>query len=134
MNEYLCIVCPLGCRLQVRPGENGQEPTVEGASCRRGREYALQEATAPQRVLTTTLATAWGRPLPVRTVAPVAKAQLLDIARRLSGLVVERRVAAGEVIVPDVDGAGTPLIATADGGICREGVTDGWAAPLEANA
>ena len=86
---------------------------MEGTSCKQGREYALQEATAPKRVLTTTLATAWGRPLPVRSAVPIAKGEVLAIQRRLARIVIDRAVAAGEVIIPDLDGQGTALIVTA---------------------
>lgn len=116
MSEYLCIVCPMGCRLQVSQDEGSGELVVEGASCKRGREYAIQEATAPKRTLTTTLATAWGRPLPVRSAAPIAKSLLLAITPRLASLVIDRAVAAGQVVVPDIDGEGTALIATANAG------------------
>jgi len=112
LTEVLCIICPLGCRLQVK-SEASEELGVEGTSCKQGREYALQEATAPKRVLTTTLATAWGRPLPVRSAAPIAKGKVLAIQRRLARIVIDRAVAAGEVIIPDLDGQGTALIATA---------------------
>ncbi len=67
---YLCIGCPLGCRLEV--DEDTAEHTVltvRGFGCRRGREYAIQEHTAPQRIVTTTVAVRgglWPR-LPVRS-------------------------------------------------------------------
>jgi len=94
--------------------ENEADGTLDvaGASCKQGREYALQEATAPKRVLTTTLTTVWGRPLPVRSAAPIAKGELLAIQRRLAHIVVDRPVSAGEVIISDLDGQGTALIAT----------------------
>ncbi len=113
MAEYLCIVCPLGCRLKVSRDAQSGEAAVEGASCKRGKEYARQESTAPRRVLTTTVATAWGRPLPVRSAAPIDKARLLAVQRRLARFTLERDVALGETILADIDGQGTALIAAA---------------------
>lgn len=110
--EYLCIVCPMGCRLRVPREAEGGELCVEGAACKRGRDYVQQEATAPQRILTTTLATTWGRPLPVRSAGPIDKALLLRVQTRLSAIVIDRDVESGEVVVPDIDGQATPLIAT----------------------
>ena len=58
---YLCIGCPLGCRLEV-----DEDPAthalveVRGYSCRLGKEYAIQEHTAPQRLVTTTVAVEMG--------------------------------------------------------------------------
>ena len=112
MAELLCIVCPLGCRLQVTAQEDG-EWQVSGANCRLGREYGQREASSPTRVLTTTVATTYGRPLPVRSAAAIERAQLLAVQRRLAPLVIARPVAAGEVVVADIDGQGTALIATA---------------------
>ncbi len=111
----LCIVCPLGCQLQATRREDGSYE-VAGAGCKLGREYGRREAVAPTRVLTTTLATAWGQPLPVRSAAPIDRGRLLSVQRRLARVVVDRPVAAGETVVADVDGAGTALIAAAAGG------------------
>jgi CxxC motif-containing protein len=110
--EYLCIVCPMGCRLQATKDASSGEWIVEGGACKRGRDYVQQEATAPKRVLTTTLATAWGRPLPVRSASPIPRETLLTVQPRLALIVVDRDIEPGEVVVPDIDGEGTPLIAT----------------------
>ena len=112
MAEYLCIVCPLGCRLVVGQDAESGALCVEGGACKRGTDYVLQEATAPQRILTTTLATAWGRRLPVRSASPIDKALLLRVQPRLAGIVIDRDVEIGEAVVADVDGQGTPLVAT----------------------
>ena len=112
VTEYLCIVCPLGCRLQVTQGVDSGELRVEGGACKRGLDYVRQEVTAPQRVLTTTLATTWGRPLPVRSASPIEKALLLRVQPRLAAIVIDRDVEIGEVVAPDIDGQGTALVAT----------------------
>jgi CxxC motif-containing protein len=114
MVRMLCIVCPMGCELDV--GAQDGTFQVRGAQCKLGVEYGAREAQAPRRVLTTTLATSWGRPLPVRSAAPVDRSLLLAIQRQLAGIVVDRPVAIGETVLADLDGQGTPLVATADGG------------------
>jgi CxxC motif-containing protein len=112
MTELLCIVCPMGCQLAVAQAEDGSY-RVSGATCKRGTEYGQREAVAPRRMLTTTLATAWKRPLAVRSAAPIDRALLLPIQRRLACLTVDHPVAKGEVVVADIDGQGTALIASA---------------------
>ena len=52
---YLCIGCPLGCRLEVDEDEEGQIVEIRGFSCKRGKVYAEQEHTAPRRMVTTTV-------------------------------------------------------------------------------
>ncbi|MDR2514990.1 MAG: hypothetical protein LBD02_07295, partial [Christensenellaceae bacterium] len=48
--EFICIACPLGCRLRVSNEERGLE--VEGNACKRGESYGRQEFSAPERVVT----------------------------------------------------------------------------------
>ena len=52
---YTCICCPLGCQLTVmlQQGPAGLDVTgVVGYTCRRGKDYARQEATHPVRMVT----------------------------------------------------------------------------------
>ena len=67
-----CIRCPKGCRVML-----GADGKTEGNACPKGEEYALQEAKAPKRVLTTTLKNAAGKLVPVKTSAGVPKETLL---------------------------------------------------------
>lgn len=115
--HYLCIGCPLGCRLEV-DAEPGEQSVVEvrGFACRRGREYALQEHTAPRRIVTTTVAIAgarWGR-LPVRSSAPAPKDKVLAICNALRDLRVSAPVAMGDIIVSNILNCGVDIIASRD--------------------
>jgi len=89
---------------------------VRGFSCRRGKEYAIQEHTAPQRMVTTTVAidnARWPR-LPVRTSKPVPKEKVLDICRTLRTVRVCAPVASGDIIVRNILNTGADVIATRD--------------------
>lgn len=111
---YLCIGCPLGCRLEVDVDtEQAAIVEVRGFSCRRGREYAIQEHTAPQRIVTTTVAierAQWAR-LPVRSRTPVPKAMVRPICVALRRLRIAAPVTIGDMIVSDVMGTGIDIIA-----------------------
>lgn len=114
VTTYLCIGCPLGCRLEMEVDAENQPVEVRGFSCKRGQEYALQEHTAPQRVVTTTVAATgglWPR-LPVKTSRPVPKGMVTAISRALRGVSVRAPVSMGQVIVADVLGAGADIVAT----------------------
>jgi len=115
--RYLCIGCPLGCRLEVDEDlEEHAIVEVRGFSCRRGKEYAIQEHTAPQRMVTTTVAidnARWPR-LPVRTSKPVPKEKVLDICRTLRTIRVCAPVASGDIIVRNILNTGADVIATRD--------------------
>ena len=47
MKEFICIVCPKGCRLKV-----DDEGNVTGNTCIRGEKYGKQEAIDPKRTIT----------------------------------------------------------------------------------
>lgn len=115
--HYLCIGCPLGCRLEVdEEAETHAIVEVRGFSCRRGQDYARQEHTAPRRIVTTTVAIAaarWPR-LPVRSSAPVPKALVMAICRALRTVRVSAPVTMGDIIVPNVSGVGVDIIAACD--------------------
>jgi CxxC motif-containing protein len=115
--HYLCIGCPLGCRLEVDEDPEAHAIVeVRGFSCRRGREYALQEHTAPRRVVTTTVAidgAYWAR-LPVRSSTPAPKNLVQAICRALRRVRVSAPVAMGDIIVHNVLNCGVDMIAARD--------------------
>lgn len=115
VTHYLCIGCPLGCRLEVAT-EDEAIVEVRGHSCRRGEEFAIQEHTDPRRYVTTTVRVdggAWPR-LPVKTVASVPKDRVIDVARALHELTLQAPVTLGDVVLHDVLGIGVDVVATRD--------------------
>lgn len=115
--HYLCIGCPLGCRLEVDAEPERQSVVeVRGFACRRGREYALQEHTAPRRIVTTTVAITgarWAR-LPVRSSAPAPKDKVRAICNALRELRVSAPVAMGDIIAPNILDSGVDIVASRD--------------------
>lgn len=113
---YLCIGCPLGCRLEVDEDAAGDIVEVRGFSCRIGREFAVQEHVDPRRLVTTTVAVVGGRwpRQPVKTSAPVPKASVRAVCRALAGVVLSAPVRLGDVVATDVAGTGVDVVATRD--------------------
>jgi len=115
VTHYLCIGCPLGCRLEVET-EDGAIVEVRGHSCRRGKEFAVQEHTDPRRFVTTTVRVeggVWPR-LPVKTAGSVPKDRMIDVARALHEVTLRAPVALGDVVLHDVLGTGVDVVATRD--------------------
>jgi CxxC motif-containing protein len=112
-SHYLCVGCPLGCRLEVDSvGDDIVE--VRGHSCKRGEVFARQEHVDPRRFVTTTVAirgAAWPR-LPVATNDQVPKPLMRDVCRALHELRLEAPVALGEVVLADALGTGIDVVAT----------------------
>lgn len=116
MKSYLCIGCPLGCRLEVEEDASGHLVEVRGFSCKRGKEYAAQEHVAPQRLVTTTVAVTGGihARLPVKSRTPIPKALVLSICRALRAVSVAAPIALGDVICANILDTGIDIVATRD--------------------
>ena len=127
--HYLCIGCPLGCRLELDESQ-GEIVEVRGNSCKKGEtararvvadfiagmtdRFALQEHRDPRRLVTTTVAiegARWQR-VPVKTSASVPKALVRELSAALMGVQVHAPIAAGDIIVADVLGTGVDVVAT----------------------
>jgi len=116
ISHYLCIGCPLGCRLEVEEDERETIVEVRGWSCRKGERYGRQEHTDPRRMVTTTVRVdgAGLARLPVKTSRPVPKDQVREVCRLLRTLHVAVPVRLGDVVLADVAGSGADVVATRD--------------------
>jgi CxxC motif-containing protein len=116
--SYLCIGCPLGCRLEVDEDAGHQIVEIRGFACKRGKEYAAQEHMAPERMVTTTVRLVGGAlaRLPVKTRTPVPKTLALAVCGALRAVTVTAPVAVGDVVLADVLGTGVDVVATRTGG------------------
>ena len=112
--ERTCIVCPRGCPLEITV--SGDHVSVEGNQCPKGEDYGIEEATAPRRILTTTVrTTSTGRPrLPVRSAGEVMLGDMLPLMREIDRIVVRAPVHCGDLLAADLGGTGVNLIATDD--------------------
>ncbi len=109
-----CIGCPSGCEMTVT--KIGDTFQVEGNQCKRGEKYAIEEFTAPKRILTTTLQVKNGvLPLiPVRTDKPIPKERLFDCMKYLSSIIVPAPIKMGQILVKNVLGLNANIIASRD--------------------
>lgn len=114
VTHYLCIGCPLGCRLEVEDDDEGSLVEVRGHSCRKGKDFAEREHHDPRRMVTTTVAVEGGRwaRLPVHTTAEVPKHLVHDVVRSLRTVQLTAPVERGEVIVFDALGTGADVVAS----------------------
>ena len=108
--QFVCIECPRGCTLTVMT--DGKTVNVKGNFCPRGKKYAETEVTCPRRVVTSSVR-GMSAMIPVKTKGEVKKENIFAVMKRIRALRINRDVVLGEVLDPDIDGEGTPLIATA---------------------
>jgi CxxC motif-containing protein len=114
ITHYLCIGCPLGCRLEVEEDQEDTIVEIRGFACKRGEDYARQEHIDPRRVVTTTIDVVngiWQR-LPVKTAAPIPRDSVMEVCDILRGVSVTAPVKMGDIILRDV--LGTDIIASRD--------------------
>ena len=112
-----CILCPNGCELVVCwiEEETGPEVVeVTGNLCVKGKDYAVEEITAPKRTVTTTVGVKGGeRPLvSVRTAHPIPKEAIRACLDKLRSIVITAPVRIGETVLKNVDDTGVSVLAT----------------------
>jgi len=115
--KITCIVCPLGCRMEITmDGKN--IVSIEGNACPRGKVYARQEVIAPSRIVMSVVKCR-NCPVPVisvKTEKPVPKEFIGEIMQVLRDVEVEPPVKVGDIIVENVLGLGVDVVATRSAG------------------
>ena len=113
MRNMTCIVCPMGCQLQVElDGE--KVVSVSGNTCPRGKQYAIDECTHPMRTITSTARTENGEVIPVKTNRTIPKELMFDCMKELNKAVVKLPAHIGDVVVENILGTGADIVVTAN--------------------
>ncbi len=108
-----CIVCPMSCEISVTM-EDGKIIDVSNFACPRGKNYAMEEVTAPKRMLTSTvkIKNAFLPLLPVVSSEPLPKGSVASCADALRRVTVAAPVKQGDVIVKNICGLGADIVAS----------------------
>lgn len=111
-HELTCIQCPIGCTLTVTV--DGENVTVTGNTCPRGRVYGIKEVTHPSRTVTSTVPVTDGEipRLSVKTKTDIPKEKIFDVMEVIRKTKVKAPVNLGDVIIENVCGTGVDVIAT----------------------
>ncbi len=113
LERLTCVLCPVGCELEVRRDETG-EPEVSGNQCDKGIPFAVEEVLHPKRNLATSVpvrGTA-SRMVSVRLSGPVPREMIFPVLAEIARLSPEAPVSRGQVLIADVLGTGVDVIAT----------------------
>jgi len=113
LNKVICTICPKGCNINVEI-DKGQIKGIDGYSCKRGAEYVAAEYINPVRTLTTTVRVHGGtHPVaPVKSQKPVPKEVLLKCMEEINKCTIHAPVKIGDIIISNILGTGTNIIAT----------------------
>lgn len=114
MKEFVCIVCPRGCSLKV--SEKDGTFTVEGNSCKRGKDFAVAEMTSPVRTICSTVKTVFPDvpAVPVRVSSDIPKERIFDVMKEIKAVVLDRKIGRGDTVIGNVLGLGVDVICTSD--------------------
>lgn len=113
IREMICINCPMGCRLTVDDSDKSNIK-VNGNTCPRGITYAVNEVTAPKRMVTGS-AVVVGGVIPmvsVKTREAIPKELIFDSLEQLKQVRLTAPVHIGDVVIANVCGCGVDFIAT----------------------
>jgi len=99
-----CIVCPLGCELEVTLEEN-RVVSVEGNTCPRGKKYATDECTNPMRTVTSTVRCSDGSVVAVKTDSAIPKKDMSECMKIINNSVAHLPISVGDIIIENVFGA-----------------------------
>lgn len=107
--ELTCIACPLGCGISVIL-DGKSIISVEGNTCPRGKEYAINECTAPVRTVTSTVLCEDGGLVSVKTSKPIPKERIFDAMKVINSYVAKLPIRVGDVIIDEL--FGSSIVAT----------------------
>lgn len=116
LKTLTCIRCPLGCHLTVAqavtPAAN--ELIITGNKCLRGKKYAIEEMTTPQRTLTSTvkISGSTSAVVPVKTSIPIPKEKIFTIVEILAKFSVVAPVTIGDIIIHNIADTNADIVAT----------------------
>lgn len=106
--DMICICCPKGCHLHYKNNE------ISGYTCLRGKEYGLQEAIAPKRIVTSTFKvnSSTINVLSCKTSGPIPKEKIFLVMAEINKLNVDLPIKMNQVLIKNVLSLGVDIIAT----------------------
>lgn len=109
MKEFICIVCPKGCRLKIDDNLN-----VTGNLCQRGVAYARAEITNPVRTITSTVRVKNRKAtlVSIKTSLPAPKEKMFEIMKELNHLQVLAPIQIGDILLKNILGLKIDIVAT----------------------
>ena len=110
IKQTVCTVCPKGCEVSVE-FIDGKIARIFGNNCEKGEEFGVGEFTCPRRVVTSTVKNANGDMIPVRTSGAIKKELIFSVMDKIKAVKVFTKVCANDIIIENVDGEGTNVVA-----------------------
>lgn len=110
--EMICIVCPVGCHINV----DTETFVVQGNACPRGAVYGKEELKAPKRVITSTvkIKNALDNRCPIKTTSGIPKHMNFELMEELKKVELTAPVKRGDIIIENVFNTGVNVVVSKD--------------------
>ena len=111
--EITCIVCPIGCKMLVKT-DGTQFELLDGNKCKKGVEYARNEALDPRRMLTSSVLVKNGEwPLvSVKSSRSIPKDKVFSVLKEIRNATMDAPVVSGQLIIKNVANTNIDIVAT----------------------
>lgn len=106
--KLTCIMCPMGCALEVRKTKDGY--SVTGNNCARGEAFGKEEMVAPKRILTALVHTNNGVAA-VKTDRPIDKNKINAVMKELDKVFL-KNAKVGQIVIENVCKTGANIVIT----------------------
>lgn len=107
--KTVCIMCPIGCELEITKAKDKIE--VVGNLCPRGKQYGIDEATCPKRIVTSIVKCDKDLYCSVKTTCPVEKTKIDEILKEIAKIPQKNRKF-GEILIKNVAGTDADIVVT----------------------
>ena len=112
--KLTCIICPMGCELNVDYDISKEYFDISGNKCNRGVVYAKSELTNPLRTLTTTIRVKnmSKSTVCVKTDKPIPKDKIFDALKIVKSYDISGKISVGDVLIKNILGTDSNIVAT----------------------
>lgn len=114
--EFICVVCPNGCPIDAEftQGESPRLISHEGAKCKRGDAWIVQEIEMPMRTIASSVLVEGGDycTASVRTSRPIPLASIPAVMAALRTVTLQAPVTIGQIVLARPAGTEADIIVT----------------------
>lgn len=111
--KFTCIVCPNGCEIETII-ENNKVVSIEGALCKKGEEYVIQEMYNPKRNIASSVKVIDGESslVSVRLTDAIPKAEIFNVMQEIIKARIQAPTQVGQIVIKNVSNLNVDVMAT----------------------
>ena len=107
--EITCIMCPVGCTLNITKQKDNI--VVKGNGCPRGEIYGKDEITLPKRMITTIKQYKNGT-ISLKTSTAIDKTLINKVLQEIKNIPEPKTIKAGDILINNIFDTGVDIVVT----------------------